>query len=466
MNLGDMGYRLAVVQPDGDRVFIEDFLTSLAWEDYDGQIAARLTAAAINDKAGRKRLAQHLPNGAEVRLYAGTRKPMDERFRGRVFANTTRWAGGERTHDILAYDPLYYLQQSTDDRYYPAGQTGVQIIKDIARAWSIPTGTIKGPDVKLGRKAFRDRTLAEQIEAVLRDARERGAGRWIARMEAGKLETVKVGAQQRAWSFDRDTIHSLEVSRSIEALLTRVEVVGRDKQGSKLLATATTPLLKDFGRLQQTISRADVNTAKGAERAAKALLRESGAEEKRRSLLLPDVPEVRRGDQIHVRAGTLSGFFVVRSVLHDAAAQQMAVDLAGPPREDDVDIDFEDIALDDWIPPDERIDGSVMTGDAAKALAIASNVLRGPAWVYDKALPAARRAGGGFTVISWRRTTDSVAGPGISWHYNGGRALDIIANPLSRLDRLYAELQKEEPTEMLWRVEDHYDHLHVAWEAA
>ena len=48
-----------------------------------------------------------------------------------------------------------------------------------------------------------------------------------------------------------------------------------------------------------------------------------------------------------------------------------------------------------------------------------------------------------------------------SYHYLG-RALDV-SGPPGLLDVAYQRLKATNPTELLWRVKDHYDHLHVAY---
>jgi hypothetical protein len=50
-----------------------------------------------------------------------------------------------------------------------------------------------------------------------------------------------------------------------------------------------------------------------------------------------------------------------------------------------------------------------------------------------------------------------------SLHYSG-RALDISGVPPQKLDQLYSQLKGTNPAQLLWRVPDHYDHLHVAYQ--
>jgi hypothetical protein len=363
VDIAALGYRLAAIQRDGDKVYVDEYLTGLTWEEMSGQLAARLTASVVNSKAAKKRIAQLLPNGTHLRLYAGDDPPFAERGRFQVFRNLSSWAGPERRHDITAYDTLFPLQMSADDRYYADGQTGRQIIADIARAWKVPLGKLAGPDTTLGKRAFRGKLLGEMITAVLRATRDRGGGRWYVYAEGGKLHTAKWASNRTGYRFDGDSVTSLEIDRSVEGLKTQVRIVGREKNGSKILATASTPLKATYGTLQAIVNRSDYNKPAGAERAARQLLLKDGIEAKHRSLLLPDVPSLRRGQEIFLSTGTLHGWFVVESITHDAPTRTMMVDV-DTERDEDIDIDFVETGLDSWVPPDERKDkgGKVPVG--------------------------------------------------------------------------------------------------------
>lgn len=461
----DLEYRVAV-QGRSNLIYVDDVIESLSWEERESELATRVTMGVLNERFGDKRLGQHLVNGATLRLFAGSNRPLDERVRGTIFQNADDYSA-PYLHSVTAYDPLFYAMQSQDDRYFKAGKTGAEIIKALCRAWDIPTGEIKGPNEKLGKKMFRGLTIAEMFDRVLRDTKDRGGGRWVLRTTKGKLDVVRRGRNKTIWHFQQDSSLGASVDRSIEGLVTVVKIVGREKGGSKVLATATSELAKEYGHLQRIINRADFDTAKATKRAALNILEgEEGLEAKTRVLIAPDVPSMRKGDKCRVSAATMNGHYIASAVYHDPPSKTMTLEL-DTLTEEEIAIEFEETGLWDWIPPQQQ-QGTwePFKGEANEALAISSGVLRGPQFVYDRTLPAARRAGGGFTITSWRRTSDSVDGPGVSWHYNGGRALDIVASPLSRLNALYVELRKDNPTELLWQVEDHYDHLHVAWESA
>ena len=459
MDTTTIEYRIAAIGQGGARRYLEGFLVDLSWEDVDEELAARCTASFLNERDGGKRIAQLLPNGTEIRVYAGEPGDYEERFRGRIFSNTSSWSGEQSTHDIVAYDPLFYLR-SEDERYYKAGQSATDIIRDVLDAWDVPHEDLKGPKVALSRKMLLGEGIDTLISRALKETKHKGGGRWLLLHREGKAYLDQRGTNKRIITIAAEDTHDLVISRSIEELITKVKVVGRKKDGGKVLATATSDLLKDYGTIQRIVHASDYDKASGAEKAAKAILKEEGVELKDRLVTAPDDPYVRKGHRHRIRTATLDGSHIVKSVTHSATDRKMYLLLDGPPDEDDVDITYRDSGLDAW----QADSGEKFTGDAGKALGFQSSaVLRGPDWVYERAAIAAKAAGGGFFITSWMRPGAVTASGTTSDHANG-HALDIKGGDLDRLAR---ELRKTPNfKQLIWPDPDSDGdgvHLHIAW---
>lgn len=353
-SIDDLEIRIAVVTKNGNRLFFENLVESLRISEPRGELAQRLSLSVQNKKLeSGSRIAKHLANGAEIRYYAGHKRPLEEQFRGRIFANRSSWGDGTR-HEITAYDPLYYFTQSEDDRYYPEGKTGEAILRDLARAWGIPVGKLKGPNEKLAKKAYRGVPIGDMVTGVLRETRRKGGGRWLVRMEGGKLVTVRRASNKRPFRFEAEDVSGLQIARSIENLRTVAKIVGRNKQGSKTLGRATG--LTEFGTLQTIINRSDYNSPAGTRRAAIQVIKDEGKEIRTRTFAAPEIPGVRRGDLVLVPAGPLDGRYIVSSIEHDPLARLMFIE-AEDPSENELEIDFEATGLYTWEPPKDSSNG-------------------------------------------------------------------------------------------------------------
>lgn len=353
-NLKALDYSIGVANDRGRMIYVPELLQSLTWEEWKGQLAMRLTATIANERLDSgARIAKLFPDGAQVHLYGGydAGRP-EEVLRGRVFANRSTWNSGARDHEIVVYDPLYYLTMSEADYLVRGGSADVAI-RTLLKKFGVPIGTINNPTTHVGNKLYRQKTIAQIVGRILRHARNEGDGRWVLRAIAGKTSTVRRGANDDVFYFEADNISEMDVSRSVENLVTRVKIVGRKKKSSTVLATATSELKDDFGIFQRVVNRSDYDSPRAAERAARHLIETEGRERKTFSMVAPDVPGLRKGHRIHVKAAVANDFYIVRGINHDAPTRSMYVEYEGEEK-DEIEIRFRETGLDDWIPPEDK----------------------------------------------------------------------------------------------------------------
>lgn len=328
IDVAKISYSLILLRPDGQRLDLQPFLNSLSWEENDGELAVRLEAELQNiQMPDGKLLHQLIPLGGQVFLYADWGSGQQEIFRGTVFAWDYRTDPLEHFM-ITAYDQLIYLTKSKDDRFYPAEQTAKAIIEDIANAWEIPLGTVEGPDTALAKQVFRGNTPGDMIYSVLDQAKKRGAGKWIVRSKQGKIDVIKPGQNTPVYLFTTDTnVRSIEDRQDIEDLITRVKIIGAEDQESKAPVVAQLDGRTEFGTLQEVVYQRQYDTPEAAESAAKDILKERGQPRRIRKVTAPDLPFLRRGDKVKVEAGTLIGYYIVSSVIHDATNRIMVMEV-------------------------------------------------------------------------------------------------------------------------------------------
>jgi hypothetical protein len=209
---------------------------------------------------------------------------------------------------------LYYLK-SKDDRYYRANTTAKAIIVDIAKAWGIPLGTVQGPNTALAKQVFRGDTLADMIKSVLGQAKKRGAGKWIVRSKLGKIDIVQPGQNSPVYHFGEDcNVTMMEDQQDIENLITRVKIIGAEDKEGKAPVRATKDGRTEFGILQDLVYERQYDNLSAAKKAADEILDEYGKPRKKRKVIAPDLPFLRKGDMVHITAGTLNGYYIVSSI--------------------------------------------------------------------------------------------------------------------------------------------------------
>ncbi len=328
IDVSKIGYSLIFLTPAGERLILSPFLRGLSWEENEGELATRLEAELQNIQIdGGKWLHQLIPLGGQIFLYADWGVGQQEVFRGTVFVWDYHTDPlGHFT--ITAYDPLIYLTKSKDDRFYKAGQTAKAIIQDIAGAWGIPLGNVQGPDTALAKQVFRGDTLADMIASVLDQAKKRGAGKWIVRSEQGKIDIIKPGQNSPVYLFSADTnVESINDRQDIEDLVTRVKIVGAEDKEGRAPVAAQLDGRTEFGTLQEVVYQRQYDTPAVAKAAAEDILKERGQPRRKRSVIAPDLPFLRKGDKIKVSAGTLIGYYIVSGVVHNATQRTMSMEV-------------------------------------------------------------------------------------------------------------------------------------------
>jgi hypothetical protein len=326
IDIAKIKYELVVVLSNGAKVYPQIATSDVTTEDNDGELAVRLEADFHNVKTSDgKQLHQYLPLGARVFLYSDWGAGKKETFRGTIFS----WHYKENplgTVSITAYDPLYYLK-SKDDRYYRANTTAKAIIVDIAKAWGIPLGTVQGPNTALAKQIFRGDALKDMVTKVLEQSKKRGAGEWIVRSKQGKIDVVKPGQNSPVYHFDAGHIEMMEDQQDIENLVTRVKIIGAEDKEGRAPVRATRNGRTEFGILQDLVYERQYDNLSAAKTAAQEILDEKGKPRKKRKIQAPDLPFLRKGDMVHITAGTLNGYYLVSSISRQLKNKSMLLEV-------------------------------------------------------------------------------------------------------------------------------------------
>ena len=84
---------------------------------------------------------------------------------------------------------------------------------------------------------------------------------------------------------------------------------------------------QSFGVLQDIVSLTQHVSVAEVQQKAQAVLNEKGKPRSDRSIEAPDVPMLRKYDQVRVTAGTLDGYFSVESITYDQTSGTMRIGL-------------------------------------------------------------------------------------------------------------------------------------------
>ena len=327
IDLRDISYRVVCITPDGTQLDITSVTTGLGWEEGEKELAARISLKVYNAEYNGKRMSQLVQPGTPIFVYYVTGTEQKEAVRGTVEKWSPSYTNGSSALDIEANDMMHALRQSQDFFYFSDGVTTQAMISEVLGKWSIPC-EYKGdpPNVTHNKMVFKKNYLSDILQKIFEDVKKKGGGVFFARSTGGKVEILQRGTNEDIYHFDgNDNTISAKDSFDSGSIVTRVIIVGKtDKEGHQAVE-ATVDGKTEFGVRQAIIEHQKSKDLAQATEAANQLLKEKGGLKRKTSISAPDLPFLRKGDRIRVSAGTVLGYFFVKSVRHNAEDQKMTL---------------------------------------------------------------------------------------------------------------------------------------------
>lgn len=332
VDISKVKYKLICVTEKGAQLDVTGAAESLGWEEGEGELAQRITARLRNTTYNGAPLSNQIKPGCLLAVLAEWSGAAQEVARGRVEEWAAVASGSAETLELTAYDELINLQKSQDDRYIAAGTGTRTALTAIFNDWGIPIGSYKGPNVRHAKAVYKGEALSDMILGLLDAAEKQGAERCIVRADKGAVSVLPVGGNSAIYHFGEDSsVEMVRDSMSLDSLVTRVKVVGKEDSAERRPVEAVVNGKTQFGIRQQVYNRPQDDTIAAARSAAQEILRESEDKQREISVEAPDLPFLRKGDKVHIEARSLSGYFIVAAVQHNADSCGMNMTLQPPP---------------------------------------------------------------------------------------------------------------------------------------
>lgn len=322
----DTKYTVVLLQSDGTKLNITDLVQNLSYEESQNELAMRINLDIANEKYGTKPISSYTKLGCVILVYASCGEIKNEVARGTI----VEWRANSAVQKALSltcYDNLYYLQQSQDYIYYSKGVGTKAAITGILNKWKVPVGKYDGPNKKHGKLVYKTETVGEALLDILDDAYKKGDEKCMIQSSKGKISILKRGSNRDIYHFGTDNTIAVNNEMSTADMVTRVKVIGRESGDKKQSVDAVVDGKISFGIRQKIYTRSQDDSISAAKTAAKKILEEKGQVEKHPNINCVDVPWVRKGDRVHVEAGTLKGFYYVTGVRHQADSGTMSLEL-------------------------------------------------------------------------------------------------------------------------------------------
>lgn len=336
IDLSKIRYRVVVMDEKGNQYNIKDFIQNLGWEENEGEISVRSSFTAKNDKTSKGYLSSIIKPGCLVGIFASDGDSMDDEVaRGYVEKWNPTEKNSGNSFKCICYDELYKLQKSQDNKYFPSGTGTKSALQGIFDDWEIPQGEYKGPNASHGKTVCNNQYLSDIALELLDDAVKKGEEKCIIRASKGYTSVIPRGSNKTVYVFRVDNSQSFSQSISTENLITRVKVVGQADDDGKRSVEATLNGKTKYGIRQRIYTRGKDETLSDAKAAAQEILDDEGKVEKEMTVQAPDVPFIRKGDLVYIMSSSISDYYYVKSIQHnaDVFSMTMELELAEPKEE-------------------------------------------------------------------------------------------------------------------------------------
>lgn len=327
IDISKIKYRLVIMTEDGKQYDVKDYISKLGWEENKRELAARITFTAMNSKTSAGLLSSLAKLGCLVGIFAECDGSQTEVARGYIVDWKPNTSGSNESFDCTCYDELYNLQQSQDNIYYSAGTGTKSAICRIFDDWKIPMDRYEGPDVSHAKLVYKAKKLSETMLDILDDAEKKGGDSCTIRAEKGKISVLPKGSNKTVYHFEADNTKMSSHKMSTSGMVTRVKVIGQEDDDGKTSVEATLDGETKYGIRQNIVTRQKDNSLDEAKSAARDILDEKGKVQENISVQAPDIPFIRKSDLVHLKLGTLDGYYYVEGIRHNADSASMTMDL-------------------------------------------------------------------------------------------------------------------------------------------
>lgn len=327
IDLSFVTYNVNMITEAGDIYDLTDAVTSLSWEEQEGQLAQRTTLelaseTMVNDDY----LSSLLKINRILQVYADWGIGKQKVFEGIIWEWKYTHSEQKELH-IIAYDPMIRLQQSRDFKYFTEGLDTQTILQEICDEWGIPLNYKWGQSITHEKKVFNGEAISDMITELLDEVRKQSDRRYIVLYRDGSLEVNGYGNNTDVYVFNTKNTFSTSDSFNMDNLVTRVKVMGKSDDDERSSVDAVVDGNLEFGILQEIVQRDSDKDLSEAQAEADTILNERGKPEEEIIVNVPDLPFLRKGDAVEMAAGNLLGTFLTLGVTHNAAEQTMTLTL-------------------------------------------------------------------------------------------------------------------------------------------
>jgi len=254
-------YDVELVEETGRRFDLNTALLGLELAEYAGELAQRATVTVANMSMLGTWFMGIAKINCLVFIYAKRNGEKRELlFQGTVWDWHYKSAINKEL-EITAYDPAIRLMRNKEHYYYNEGMTTQAIIGDICNRWGIPFSYQWERSIVHGSKTFMGKkNIAEAIISLLDEVKRQTGERYVIYYRDNELQIRAFGTNAEVYLLNRDVTVSTSHKMTINNLVTKVKILGRQDKEGRMPVEATVEGDTRFGVMQEIVTRDNSKT--------------------------------------------------------------------------------------------------------------------------------------------------------------------------------------------------------------
>lgn len=317
----------------GTKYNITPAIESIGISDPKKQIAKCVTIQLMNTKVGDKYLTGLLSVANRLFMFADDGSKNDEVFRGFVWERAYKRSMTDRTFQLKNYDNLIYFQESDHSAYFSSGKSTKDVCTSLCNDWGVKLEytyeSITHAKLPL-RGNLSDILTADVLDLV----KDRTGKKYVILSEKDVVQIKPYGSNATIYHFtaDQNAIQTSSV-QTMDGMVTKVIILGKeDKDDREPIEATVSGDTDQYGTFQKTINRSENTSLADAKKEAQSIIDEKGKPQEEFELHATDIPWIRKGDKVGVKAGDLSGYYIVTGIERTISGKkrEMVLDLEKP----------------------------------------------------------------------------------------------------------------------------------------
>lgn len=303
-------------------------LENIHFSDQEKKFAKSAELELGNVQVGDSWLSKIISVRDRVFIYADDGERNEEVWRGFVWARGYKSSLEDRLINFKCYDNLIYFQESEESQFFASGKSSKDIMISLCKKWGVSID-YSYESITHSKLALRGTLSDIMTSDILNPVKERTGKKYAILSEKDVMWIRAVGQNK--------TVYKLEAGKNViratgactmDGMVTKVVILGKADKDDRRPVEATVPgETGKYGTLQKIINRDENTSLADAKKEGENILKEDGKPKWEYEVEAPDIPWIRKGDKVEVRAGELTGFFIVKGIERDISNRKKVMTL-------------------------------------------------------------------------------------------------------------------------------------------